>query len=178
MRRAALFAALFTLALAWAMPASAQEFPPSLIVAGRPLQLNGVGARIYSPLGVTVYRAALYLEQRQADAATILRSPEIKVVVAHYLHDVGETAVLAAWQDLFRHNCGCPLPDAFRNRIRPIRADDWESYTFLPDRVLIAVNGGAPTTLIGEAASRALFSTWIGAYPPTAALKRGLLGAP
>lgn len=172
------YAALFALTLAWTIPAGGQEFPSTLVVAGRPLLLNGVGARLYSPLGVTVYHAALYLERRQADAPTILRSPKIKVVVAHYLYDIGEAAVLAAWEDSFRNNCGCPLPEAFRNRIRPIHAGDRESYTFLPDRVLIAMNGGAPVVVVGEQAPRVLLSAWIGSHPPTAALKRGLLGVP
>jgi hypothetical protein len=56
--------ARFAFALTWALPAWGQEFPPALVVAGRPLVLNEVGARLYSPLAVTVYRAALYLERR------------------------------------------------------------------------------------------------------------------
>ena len=56
--------ARFAFTLAWALPAWGQEFPPALVVAGRPLVLNEVGARLYSPLAVTVYRAALYLERR------------------------------------------------------------------------------------------------------------------
>src|SRR5689334_7437199 len=50
--------------------------PDARMINGRQLVLNGMGERTYSILGIRIYVAALYLEQRSHDAEAILRSPE------------------------------------------------------------------------------------------------------
>jgi len=167
--------ALLLLGLA-AAPAAAQGFPPVTEAAGRRLLLNGVGARRY--LGFEVYRAALYLERRSGDAAAILASPEAKLIRVRYARDVGPDAVAAAWEEAFAQACGsgCPVPEPLRRWLRPVAAGDEETYLFLPDAAELSAKGAAPARVPGAAASRTLLATWIGAHPPTAALKRGLLG--
>ncbi len=170
--------ALLLLGLAPAPAAvAAQDFPPVAEAAGRRLVLNGVGARRY--LGIEVYRAALYLERRSGDAAAILASPEVKLIRVRYARDVGLDAVAAAWEEAFAAACGgggCAVPEPLRRWFRPIAAGDEETYSFLPDAAELSANSAAPARVPGAAASRALLATWIGAHPPTAALKRGLLG--
>ena len=157
--------------------AAARDFPPVAEAAGRRLLLNGVGARRY--LGFEVYRAALYLERPSGDAAAILASPEVKLIRVRYARDVGLDAVAAAWEEAFAAACaggGCPVPEPLRRWLRPVAAGDEESYLFLPDAAELSARGAAPARVPGAAASRTLLATWIGVRPPTAALKRGLLG--
>ncbi len=169
--------ALLLLGLAPVPAATAQDFPPVAEAAGRRLVLNGVGARRY--LGFEVYRAALYLERPSADAAAILASPGLKLIRVRYARDVGLDAVAAAWEEAFAAACGggaCPVPEPLRRWLRPVAAGDEETYLFLPDAAELSANGAAPVRVPGAAASRTLLATWIGPRPPTAALKRGLLG--
>ena len=176
MRRRAILA-LVPLGLACApVGAAAQDFPRVAEAAGRRLLLNGVGARRY--LGFEVYRAALYLERPSGDAAAILASAGVKLIRVRYARDVGLDSVTAAWEEAFAAACGggCPVPEPLRRWLRPIAAGDEETYSFLPDAAELSANSAAPARVPGAAASRALLATWIGAHPPTAALKRGLLG--
>ena len=176
MRRRAILA-LVPLGLACApVGAAAQDFPRVAEAAGRRLLLNGVGARRY--LGFEVYRAALYLERPSGDAAAILASAGVKLIRVRYARDVGLEAVTAAWEEAFAAACGggCPVPEPLRRWLRPIAAGDEETYLFLPDAAELSAKGAVPARVPGAAASRMLLATWIGAHPPTAALKRALLG--
>ena len=176
MRRRAILA-LVPLGLACApVGTAAQDFPRVAEAAARRLLLNGVGARRY--LGFEVYRAALYLERPSGDAAAILASAGVKLIRVRYARDVGLDSVTAAWEEAFAAACGggCPVPEPLRRWFRPIAAGDEETYSFLPDAAELSANSAAPARVPGAAASRALLATWIGAHPPTAALKRGLLG--
>jgi hypothetical protein len=176
MRRRAI-PALVPLGLACApVGAAAQDFPRVAEAASRRLLLNVVGARRY--LGFEVYRAALYLERPSGDAAAILASAGVKLIRVRYARDVGLDSVTAAWEEAFAAACGggCPVPEPLRRWLRPIAAGDEVTYSFLPDAAELSANSAAPARVPGAAASRALLATWIGAHPPTAALKRGLLG--
>ncbi len=155
--------------------AAGGDFPAQVRAGDRLLVLNGVGVRTYSLLGIEVYRAALYVELPSADAAAILGSPGIKEIRVRYLRDGDRSLAIRGWERSFDDACGCAMPAAFRARIADIRAGDEERYVFLPDRAEIAMNGGPPTMIPGI--SRLLLSTFIGDRPPTAALKRALLGA-
>ena len=176
MRRRAI-PALVPLGLACApVGAAAQDFPRVAEAASRRLLLNVVGARRY--LGFEVYRAALYLERPSGDAAAILASAGVKLIRVRYARDVGLDAVTAAWEEAFAAACGggCPVPEPLRRWLRPIAAGDEETYLFLPDAAELSAKGATPACVPGAAASRMLLATWIGAHPPTAALKRALLG--
>ena len=50
------------------------------MVNGTQMRLNGIGLRTYFLLGIRVYIAGLYLERGSANADTILRSPETKLL--------------------------------------------------------------------------------------------------
>lgn len=159
-----------------AAPAAAQDFPAALDVQGRRLVLNGTGARLWSPLGIEVYRAALYLEAPSADADAILAAGGPRLVVARYRRAVPLDAVTAAWEESFAAGCGCPVPEAFRAWLRPIAAGAEERYLFLAEASLLDGSGRPSLRLPGAAPARILLGAWIGPAAPTPALRRGLLG--
>jgi hypothetical protein len=101
---------LLLLAAAPAAAADA-EFPAALEPgAGMPrLVLNGTGARLWSPLRIEVYRAALYLEAPSCDAAAILASSRPRLIEARYRRAVPLEGVVAAWEEvLSAHRCPGP----------------------------------------------------------------------
>ena len=167
-RRDILFTPLLVLA------AAAPEFPASVEMAGRTLVLNGTGTRVYSPLGIGIYRAALYLTALNHDAGAILASSEPKRLYLHYLHHIDASRAVEAWEASFADNCHCPIPPAFRARIGSIDAGTGERYDFLPEALSVAVNDGKPVVIPG--ASAAVLATFLGPAPPTEALKKALLG--
>lgn len=138
-----------------AAPAATEEFPAVLEAAGRRLVLNGTGARTWSPLGIEVYRAALYLETPTTDAAAILAAAGPRLIVARYRR---------------------AMPEAFRAWLRPIAAGAEERYLFLPAATELTGPGRPPALVPGAPAGRILLGAWIGPAAPTPALRRGLLG--
>ena len=53
------------------------------------------------------------------------------------------------------------------------------SFTHKPGSgVLVEVGGAAKGTVEGDDFAKALLSIWLGAHPPNASLKAGLLGGP
>jgi hypothetical protein len=147
------------------------EFPPSAEAAGTRLVLNGTASRLWSILRIEVYRAALYLPARSADAAAILGASAPRLVEARYRRAVPLDSVAAAWQA----TAGPELPAGFRNWLRPIAAGDVERQLFLHDGVVLEGTGRPPRRVAGPDFARHLLAAWIGPEAdPT--LRRGLLG--
>jgi hypothetical protein len=164
---------LLLLAAAPAAAADA-EFPAALEPgAGMPrLVLNGTGARLWSPLRIEVYRAALYLEAPSCDAAAILASSRPRLIEARYRRAVPLEGVVAAWEEAL----GAPLPGPFRDWLRPIAAGDVERQLVLADAAVLEGPGRPPRRVPGADFARRLLAAWIGPAAPTGALRRGLLG--
>ena len=80
-------------------------------------------------------------------------------------HDAGKLA------KRLRHQVGRAIAD-----FGMIEAGDQETYVFRHDGVEISRNGKSLGRIEAPDFSRLLLSTWIGATPTTAALKRDLLG--
>lgn len=175
-RRAMLLGLLAAAGTTRAGAQAVDPFPPTVEAAGRSLVRNGTGTRLY--LGIEIYRAALYLERRSGDTEAILAAPGVKLIHVRYRRDVPIAGVALAWEQSYETTCACPLPDAMRHWLRPIRPGDEERYLFLPDRAALTANGGPPTRLDGAGTARTLLAAWIGPGAPTGALRRGLLGAP
>ncbi len=164
-RRAALATLLAT-------PARAEaEFPAALEVAGVRLVLNGTGRRLYSPLRIEVYRAALYLPAPMREAAAILALRAPRLIEARYRRAVPLEGVRAAWAESLG-----PLPPGFEAWLRPIAAGDVERQLFLAEGAGLEGPGRPPAEIRDAGFARALLGCWIGPAAPTEALRRGLLG--
>jgi hypothetical protein len=151
-------------------------------VAGVTLVLNGLGLRTYSVFRVPIYVAGLYLEQRDSSADAILRSPEVKLLELRFLHDVGAKDARQAWQEGFENNCKlpCRLPAwqvvQFLAGVPAVHRGDSSTLLFTRRGLDIAINGRAYASIADPQFAQAVLATFIGADPPTPALKRGLLG--
>lgn len=161
---------------------SGVALPDTSVVSGVPLRLNGIGLRTYSLLRIHIYVAGLYVQRPSHDAEAILHSPEEKMMVFHFIHDVDAEDARKSWQEGFEDNCLLPCriaPDdeaRFLAAVPPMRAGDSSIFVFAPGRLTVMVNGRVVGTITNPTFAWAVLATFLGPKPPTEALKRGLLG--
>lgn len=172
-------------ALWWSAAAAAQtsaDFPAQSNVDDLVLIKNGEGDRLYGLLRIKVYRAALYLPRRNASDTAILKMGSPRVIRMRYFHGAARDDARRAWRVYLEKNCTSPCvwpapgTEGFLALVGMIEAGDQETYVFRHDGVEISRNGKSLGRIEAPDFSRLLLSTWIGATPTTAALKRDLLG--
>jgi hypothetical protein len=159
------------------------SFPEQAQVEGSTLMLNGLGLRQATFLKVNVYVAALYVEKAATDANAILGSNALKELILHFLRDVGAADLNKAWEEGFENNAQEQLP-ALKERIETLKG--WmadmktgQQLTFIHKPgagMQVEVNGTVKGTITGDDFTKAFLSIWLGAHPPNAGLKDGLLG--
>jgi chalcone isomerase-like protein len=161
------------------------SFPDQTTVDGTTLMLNGLGLRQATALKVNVYVAALYVTKPASDGDAILGAPGTKQLILHFVRNVGRSDLNKAWEEGFEANAKGQRP-ALKERIEKFKAlmPDMKSgerltFTSKPGSgVVIDVGGAAKGTIEGDDFAKALLSIWLGAHPPNANLKTGLLGGP
>ena len=163
---------------------SGVTMPDHVRVGDKTLVLNGMGLREATFLKIDVYVAGLYVEHASANPAEIIEAREVKRIVLRFVHDASHDDIVKAWRDGFEHNATVPVA-----QLQPqiAQLDTWMpsfhdgdtlAFTYVPDHgVLVEINGARKGTIAGEDFARSLFAIWLGAKPPTDAVKRGLLGS-
>jgi hypothetical protein len=162
------------------------EFPERVVADGKTLVKNGEGLRTATIFNVKVYRAALYLPEKNGDAETVLASPGPKRLEMRFFRDVSGADMRNAWDENFRENCtqdcekGRQELEKVKRWMRDAKEGDVLAIDFRPNGVRLAMNGetlGETTGGVdGGAFSRELLRIWLGKRPPNEALKEGLLG--
>jgi hypothetical protein len=180
---------VFSLELA-AFPALAGEcagatVPDAVSVDGKLLVLNGMGLREATLFKVDVYVAALYVEHRTADAVAIVNAEELKQLRIRFLRDVSREDMLENMERALRASAGAKFAtlearfNQLKSWMQPLRSGDEFVVTYRPG-IGIDVMQGSRTLgpIAGKDYADAVFRIWLGDHPPTAELKRGLLGGP
>jgi hypothetical protein len=155
--------------------------PDSAQVDGKVLVLNGVGLR--TEFMVKVYVAGLYLEQKSQDPSAIIKANAFKRIVMQFLHDASKKQMADAFDGSFKENA----PDAEQTMkadvdrllgaLEPVKVGDQMVFTYVPATgTTLTINGKEKLTIAGPAFGPVLFSVWLGPKPPTANLKKGILG--
>ena len=166
----------------WAGELGGVTMPDHATVAGKTLQLNGMGIR--KKLWIAVYVGGLYLEHPTHDAAQIIQANEVKQVRMHFTTGLATKGKMDdGWDEGFEENS----PDSV-NRLKP-RIETFKGYfgdmndgdlveiTSVPDQgTTVSINGKLKGTIEGQDFSQALMRVWFGPHPPTAPLKQGMLG--
>ncbi|NYF78770.1 chalcone isomerase family protein [Granulicella arctica] len=155
--------------------------PDTAQVGGTTLVLNGLGLR--TKFMVKVYVAGLYLEQRSSDPNAILKTDAPKRIVMQFVHGASKSQITGAFDDSFNDNA----PDARKTMkadidrllgaLEPVKDGDQMVFTYVPGTgTTLAINGAEKVTIVGPAFEQVLFSVWLGPKPPSADLKKGMLG--
>lgn len=175
-------ASLASLAVARAADLDGVSIPDTQLVDGRRLVLNGIGLRTYSVFDIHIYVAGLYLERQSDNAETILHSPETKLLDLHFLHDVNAEDAREAWLDGFDKNCQPPCYldprdiQRFLAAVTSIQKGDETKLLFTSSGAVVTSNGQLTGHINDPHFAEVILATFIGAAPPTARLKRELLG--
>lgn len=176
--------ALAPLAAAQAADLGGVTMPDARVVDGVNMRLNGIGLRTYSMLGIHIYVAGLYLERQSDDPDSILHSPERKLLDIHFVRDVDADHARQAWRDGFARNCrlpACYLDPAdvqrFLAAVPAVHRGDQSSLWFTPKGVNVTLNGRPMGEVTDPHFATTMLATFIGPVPPTAKLKRELLGS-
>lgn len=189
MRRRQLLS-LIALSLLGARAARAKQcvgvtMPGQLQIDDKELHLNGMGLREATVLGIDVYVAGLYLEQRSGDAPKIIGSESTKHVRLALLRDVSRSDLAEQLGTYFRHAAGNGY-DKLKARFErmaswlpTLREGDIFSVTYRPGAGLEVRHGSRSLGVVpGADFGRAIFAIWLGDRPPNQSLKQGMLGGP
>ena len=171
-------------ALLFSLPAMARTFagvtvPDSATVAGQSLVLNGVGLR--EKYFIDIYVGALYLPTPTRSAQEAIESDVPKRVVMHFVFDVPKDDL----NEVLKQSLALS-PDAdVALRSYPTFAG-WMDDMAKGDEVIldyapglgttVTVKGTKKGTIAGVEFMRAIWGIWLGPTPPSAALKKGMLG--
>jgi hypothetical protein len=156
-------------------------FPDQIQVGGKRLELNGLGLREATLLRFQVYVAALYVQAKSANPDDILKPTQNKRLVLQFLRDVDEKDIAKAWSEGFAAagDTGSLQEriDRLNGWMEPMTTGKQLSFTYTAGTgVQVNVAGVDKGTLKGDDFARTLFGIWLGANPPNAGLKAGLLG--
>ena len=158
--------------------------PDTITVAGRSLILNGMGLREATFLKIDVYVAGLYLEHASSSPAAIIAADEVKQLVLRFVRDVDRADIVEAWNAGFAGNATVPvatlrpLIDRLNGWMPKFSDGDTLTFRYVPgDGVTVEINGARKGVINDANFARSLFAIWLGPKPPTADLKRGLLGS-
>ena len=161
------------------------SFPDQAPVDGSTLALNGLGLRQATMLKVNVYVAALYVAKASTDPNAILGASTAKQLILHFVRSVGRSDLNKAWDEGFEANAKEQLP-ALKARIEKLKSlmADMKSgerltFTHKPGAgIQVDVGGALKGAVEGDDFAKTFLSIWLGAHPPNASLKAGLLGGP
>jgi hypothetical protein len=155
--------------------------PDTVEVGGQKLVLNGIGMR--KKYFVEVYVGALYLPAKSSDADSIVKADAPRQMTMHFVRDVSKAQLIDAFNESFSNNA----PDASKtmqseikqltNALDNVKSGDEMAFTYQPGTgTKFSLNGKVKLTIPNPAFRVALFSGWLGPKPPTAELKKKLLG--
>ena len=155
--------------------------PDSQQVGGKTLVLNGLGLR--SKMMVKVYVAGLYLEQKSSDPNAIMKSDTPKRIVMHFIYHPSKSQMADAFNDGFADNSPDAVKtmkadiDKLNGSLEDLKAGDEMVFTYVPGTgTNLTINGKDKVTIAGQPFAQALLSVWLGPKPPTADVKKGMLG--
>jgi hypothetical protein len=157
--------------------------PDQMVMEGQTLQLNGMGLRTFTFLRVHGYVAGLYVTQPARDPLALLGAPGLKLLRVQYVH----AASLSRVQDEMLRGrastcaAGCPKDDdaSFAQLFATAHAvlpGDTNTFIYGPDGVRVLFDDKMVATIPNPGFGRRMLGGMIGAHPPTAILRDGLLG--
>jgi len=161
------------------------NFADHAVVEGTDLTLNGVGLQKATFLRVDVYVGALYVAATSRDPRALIDSDGPQELLLHFLRSVSVRDVRDQWTKDFVH----VVPDRPASLMRRVATlNSWLSdikrgqrLTFVRqpgEGIQVSIDGVRKGTVPGDDFSRVFMSIWLGAAPPSAALRAGLLGGP
>jgi hypothetical protein len=171
-------------AVAAAATKAGVTMPDTMQVGGTTVQLNGLGLRSFTLLQIRGYVAGLYLAKPTHDAEEALSEPGPKALVIHYIRGASTSQVHDLYMESSRNYCAhhsCSQSDkvsfeTLLGTVRAVKPGDSTSFLISDGGVQVLFNGNQIAHLDDPAFGRVILDSDLGASPPSAELKNGLLG--
>ncbi|MEW5950330.1 MAG: hypothetical protein GX447_00995 [Elusimicrobia bacterium] len=154
--------------------------PDTVKIKDTNLILNGMGLR--KKVVFNVYVASLYLENKNKDANTVIKSKENKIVELSFLRSVSGKTIAEAIEESFKKNA----PDfnslkerlnIFKSYIPDLKKKDLVRFIFAKNEILeVYYNGEKKGEIKGSDFCETLLNVWLGEKPADENLKKGMLG--
>jgi hypothetical protein len=177
----AMGAVVFFCLVAQAAEFDGVQIPDTMQVGGKTLHLNGFGPRTYSLLSIHIYVVSLYLEHPSSNPEQILRSPETKLLIVRFDHNVSAEKAREAWRDGLRNNCvsPCRLDPAdvqrFLAEVPAVRAGDVFTLLFTRRGATVGLGGRRIGFIPKPQFVNAMLATFLGPRPASPRLEQDLL---
>ena len=129
-----------------------------------------------------VYVGGLYLESPAKDAGAILASDQAKAIRLHFLRDLTKAQLVEAFQEGFEANAKDKAGqkaafDKMLALVPDVKEGETLTFSYLPGKGTTLQMGNKDLGAFeGKGFADAVFSIWLGAKPPSADLKKGMLG--
>jgi hypothetical protein len=173
--------ALVLAGMAQAAQLQGVTMPDQLTAGGHSLVLNGLGMR--KVLIIKVYVGGLYLPAKSHDAAAIMAADAPRAVRMEFVRDVDKGRLTGGFREGFEKNAGAKVATQKANfeRFLALVGDQKKGvvmlFTYVPGAgTTISIGGKDVATFEGREFADALFSLWLGPVPPSADLRKGMLG--
>ncbi|HZS41810.1 MAG TPA: chalcone isomerase family protein [Polyangia bacterium] len=160
---------------------SGVNLPAVVSIAGRELQLNGMGIR-KEKVFFRVYVVGLYLEEPTRDPRVAITTDEAKRIVVVMMRNVGRDAFAKAVEAAIERNSGRVMPtlrerlDRLKRALPDLKKGDVLDFTYLPGIGTLVRGQGEEMAIPGKDFAEALSSAWLGPNPVDRGLKLKLLG--
>jgi hypothetical protein len=153
--------------------------PDTATVDGQPVVLNGLGLR--EKYFFDIYVGGLYLPAKTTDAAKAIADDVPKRIAMHFVYGhVTQAQVNEAFDESFAKQ-GATAQEANKATLEgwmeDVVAGDVVQFDYAPGTgTTVTVKGVKKGTIPGADFMKALWTVYLGASPPTAALKSGMMG--
>ncbi len=153
-------------------------------IANTKLNLNGAGIRY--KFFFKIYAAALYVENPNTDANTVITQDGSKRLVMHIIYDeIEREKMVGSMLTGFEDNLSSEQFSAQKSNIdnllthyQGVKEGDVLMFDYTPSKgTTFSINGTDKITIKGSDFNQALLKIWIGEDPATDSLKTDLLGA-
>jgi hypothetical protein len=112
-----------------------------------------------------------------------MKSDTSKRIVMHFTHGASKSQMADAFNDGFNDNAPDAVKtmkadiDKLNGALDNINSGDEMVFTYVPGTgTNLTINGKDKVTIAGQPFAQALLAVWLGPKPPTADLKKGMLG--
>ena len=156
--------------------------PDTIVANTKTLQLNGMGLR--EKYWIDIYVAGLYLPEKMNSPEDIITQNIPKQIQIEFIYSsVPKTKMIEVLEENIQNN-----PQFSEETVASIRkcgtwmqdftTGDVVSFDYIPDTQIttIYINGAQRGSVQSQEFMEAIFAMYVGKYPATQELKRGLLG--
>ena len=155
--------------------------PDEITLQNERLQLNGIGLR--EKYWIDIYVVGLYLPTKMKDGPSVINANVAKRIHIEFVYsDVPKEKMVEVLEENIQNNqFSADTIDSIRkcgSWMQDFTAGDTVVFDYIPatQTTTIYINETSRGSIVSEDFMKAIFAMYVGKYPATEALKKGLLG--